>query len=97
METTNNFVAISGIYLPDAIATLKRAMEAHTCEEACNRAQEARAVLQSLLKLSKEAAFELKALYRPPNETQEAEAVLKCLRLASGSTSPESEKARSAG
>jgi hypothetical protein len=97
METINSFVAIRSIYLPDAIASLKCAMEAHTLEEACSRAQEAHAVLDSLLKLSQEAAFELNALYRPPNQTQEAEAVLTCLLLTSGSTQPELEKIRSAG
>jgi len=97
METIDNFVAISAIYLPDAIATLKCAMEAQTREEACNRAQEAHALLKSLLKLSQEAALELKALYRPTNPTQEAEAVLKCLLLTSGSALPGLERIRSAG
>ncbi len=100
METINNFVAMSTIYLSDAIATLKCAMEAQTREEACNRALEAHAVLKSLLTLSREAACQLKALdqqVRPANQTQEAEAVLKCLLLTPGSASPELERIRSAG
>jgi hypothetical protein len=97
METINSFVATSTLYLPDAIATLKCAMEARTLEEARDRAQEAHAVLQSLLKLTQEAAFELKALHRPANQTREAEVVLKCLQLTSDPASLQSEKIRSTG
>ncbi len=65
MEKLHSFVAIVNIYLPDAIATLKCLMEAQTFEEALNRAQEAHAVLESLLKLSQETAFDLKSLSQP--------------------------------
>jgi hypothetical protein len=97
METVNNFVAISTIYLPDAIATLKCAMEARTLEQACDRAQEAHAVLESLMRLSEQASIEMKTLFRPASQTKEAEAVLKCLQLTSRSSVPELEKIRSAG
>ena len=93
MEALHSFVAISSIYLPDAIATLQCSMDAQTLEEACNRAQEAHAVLKTLLKLSEEAALELKTLHRPTSQTQEAEAVLRCLLLTSESAQPELKKA----
>jgi hypothetical protein len=89
MEAFNGFVALSMIYLPDAITTLKSAAAAQTLEEARDRVQEADAVLNGLLKLSRQVSSELKAPYRPASLTQEAEAVLKCLLQTSESTAPE--------
>ncbi len=84
MEAVDSFVALSTIYLPDAIATLNYAAKAQTLEAACDRVQEANAVLDCLLRLSQEAASELKALSRPSGEMQEAEAVLKCILRTTG-------------
>ena len=86
MEVFNNYIAFSNVYLPDAITTLKYGTGAQTLEEARDRIQEAATILTCLLKLSREAALELKALNRPVGQTQEAEAVLKCLLQISGAS-----------
>jgi hypothetical protein len=97
MEALNSFVAISSIYLPDAVCALKCATEAQTLEVARDRILEATTVITCLLKLSQEAALELKAMHRPISHTQEAEAVLKCLLQTSGPSPSRLESVRSAG
>jgi hypothetical protein len=87
MEVFNSYVAFSNVYLPDAITTLKYGAEAQTLEDARDRIQEAATILACLLKLSQEAALELKASNRPVSQTQEAEAVLKCLLQFPGPSS----------
>jgi len=69
-EKLHSFVAMTNIYLPDAIASLKCLIKAQTFEEARDRAQEAHAVLECLLKLSQETAFDLTSLYQPIKQAQ---------------------------
>jgi hypothetical protein len=82
MDAFDNFVALSGIYLPDAITTLEHGMRAETVDDARDRAKEACAILECLLALSRTAAAELRMSEPLTGQLQEAEAVLRCMRKA---------------